>query len=265
MATEPVPHPAGVIGIGDVTAPPSAGNILVVDDDAALRETLADFLTLEGYAIREAANVSEARAAIAALAPDLLLLDINMPGGDGLTFAAEIRAHATTPIIMLSGKGSMVDRVVGLEVGADDYLPKPFELRELLARVRAVLRRVRPVVTEPGASLQPAIRQARFDAFVFTPARRSVVAVSGDAVDLTGAELNLLAAFVERPGRVLTRDAIADATRKDDWEAFDRSIDTLVSRLRRKLSQHSATATLIQTVRGEGYVLATDVSWAGPV
>lgn len=236
-------------------------NLLVVDDDASLRETLADFLSLEGYTVREAANVTEARASIAADPPDLVLLDINMPGGDGLTFAAEIRARATTPIIMLSGKGTMVDRVVGLEVGADDYLAKPFELRELLARVRAVLRRARPAPDpEPP---QAAERQARFDVFVLTPSRRNVSTQSGDAVDLTGAEYNLLSAFVDRPGRILTRETIADATRKDDWEGFDRSIDTLVSRLRRKLSRHSTTANLIQTVRGEGYILAGEVRWTG--
>lgn len=244
-----------------MSAPTSAGNLLIVDDDAALRETLADFLSLEGYAIREAGNVTEARTAMTAQSPDLLLLDINMPGGDGLTFAAEIRARATTPIIMLSGKGSMVDRVVGLEVGADDYLAKPFEFRELLARVRAVLRRARtaPEAEDPQAPE----RQARFDSFVLTPSRRNLCTTGGEIVDLTGAEYNLLSAFVDRPGRVLTRDAIADATRKDDWEGFDRSIDTLVSRLRRKLSQHSATTNLIQTVRGEGYILAGEVRWTG--
>jgi DNA-binding response OmpR family regulator len=245
-----------------VTAATPSANFIVVDDDAALRETLADFLELEGYVIRQAGNVSEARNAISQLAPDLILLDINMPGGDGLTFAAEIRARSSTPIIFLSGKGSMVDRVVGLEVGADDYLVKPFELRELLARVRAVLRRVRPV--EPAAEPPPAERQGGFDAFTLIPSRRQVRTLAGQAVDLTGAEYNLLAAFVERSNRVLTRDAIAQATRGDDWDAFDRSIDTLVSRLRRKLSQHTSNADLIKTIRGEGYVLASDVRWTGP-
>ena len=239
----------------------SQGNLLVVDDDIGLRETVADFLTAEGYAIREAANVSEARSQIAAGAPDLILLDINMPGGDGLTLAGELRRTTQVPIIILSGKGSMVDRVVGLEVGADDYIAKPFELRELLARVRAVLRRARP----PAAVPEPAVldRFARFDVFVLTPSRRELKTASGAQVDLTGAEYNLIAALLDRPNRVLTRDAIAEVTRKDDWEAFDRSIDTLVSRLRRKLAQHTDAAQLIQTVRGEGYVLASEVKWIG--
>ncbi len=241
----------------------SQGRILVVDDDAALRETLVDFFEIEGYDLMQAANVAEARAHIDRTAPDLILLDINMPGGDGLTLAAELRARTSTPIIILSGKGSMVDRVVGLEVGADDYLAKPFELRELLARVRAVLRRVRPAMPAQPAQVAPTHRLAAFDAFVLIPSRREVLGKGGALIDLTGAEYNLIAAFVERPNRVLARDAIADLTRKDDWDAFDRSIDTLVSRLRKKLAAHTDAAHLIQTVRGEGYVLATDVRWSG--
>lgn len=246
-----------------MSAATSLGCILIVDDDVGLRETLADFLEAEGYHTRQAGNPAEARTLMAAGEPDLLLLDINMPGGDGLSLAAEIRARQTTPIIMLSGKGSMVDRVVGLEVGADDYLPKPFELRELLARVRAVLRRARPAGEAAAPEPAPAVaeRQARFDAFVLTPSRRDVSSTDGTRVDLTGAEYNLLASLVDRPNRVMTRDAIAESTRKDDWDAFDRSIDTLVSRLRRKLGQHTDTANLIQTVRGEGYVLACEVRW----
>lgn len=238
--------------------------MLVVDDEVALRETIADFFEIEGYAVAQAGNVTEARAQLASSGFDLLLLDINMPGGDGLTFAAEMRARSTTPIIILSGKGAMVDKVVGLEVGADDYVAKPFELRELLARVRAVLRRARPVSSEPPTAPTEQERTARFASFILTPSRRSLMTSSGATVDLTGAEFNLLSTFVERANRVLSRDAIADLTRKDDWDAFDRSIDTLVSRLRRKLDAYTDAAQLLQTVRGEGYVLATDVKWSGP-
>jgi two-component system OmpR family response regulator len=237
--------------------------LLVVDDDTGLRETLADFFEIEGYHVLQAANVAEAQAQLKGNDPDLLLLDINMPGGDGLTFAAQMRAHSSTPIIILSGKGAMIDRVVGLEVGADDYVSKPFELRELLARVRAVLRRVRGPASR-ASEILPEERHARFGPFVFTPGRRSIATAAGQAIDLTGAEFNLLAAFVDRANRVLSRDAIGDVTHKDDWEGFDRSIDTLVSRLRRKLSAHGDGANLIQTVRGAGYVLAAEVRWAGP-
>lgn len=237
-------------------------HLLVVDDDQGLRETLADFFEIEGYAVVQAANVREARAHLADAKPDLMLLDINMPGGDGLTFAVEVRAHSAIPIIILSGKGAMVDRVVGLEVGADDYLAKPFELRELLARVRAVLRRARPA--SPGHPAPEAVEKAaRFSVFVFRPDQRTLLAPTGEPIELTGAEYNLMAAFIDRPNRVLSRDAIVDLTRKDDWDAFDRSIDTLVSRLRRKLAAHADAAQLIQTVRGEGYVLAADVKWSG--
>jgi two-component system, OmpR family, response regulator len=238
--------------------------LLVVDDDAALRETLADFFEMEGYDVLQAANVGEARRQWTEGKPDLLLLDINMPGGDGLTFAAQMRASSSTPIIILSGKGAMVDRVVGLEVGADDYLAKPFELRELLARVRAILRRSRAAPAAAGASHGDSVRLARFSVFTLDPARRSVTVSSSIQVELTGAEFNLLSAFVDRGNRVLTRDAIADLIRRDDWDGFDRSIDTLVSRLRRKLAAHVDATQLIQTVRGEGYVLAADVKWTGP-
>jgi DNA-binding response OmpR family regulator len=237
----------------------SQARILVVDDDASLRETLADYLVGEGYDVIEAGSVTEARRHMAAGEPDLYLLDINMPGGDGLSLAAEIRSKQSTPIIILSGKGSMVDRVVGLEVGADDYLPKPFELRELLARVRAVLRRARPAASAADVGGAAAERQARFDAFVLTPGRRSLTTAANDLIDLTGAEYNLIAGFVERANRVLTRDVLADLTHHESWDAFDRSIDTLVSRLRRKLAPFCDAAALIQTVRGEGYVLACDV------
>ncbi len=236
--------------------------MLVVDDDAGLRETLADFFELEGYQVAQAANVTEARRALAAGEPALVLLDINMPGGDGLTFAGEIRSRSSLPIIILSGKGAMVDRVVGLEIGADDYVAKPFELRELLARVRAVLRRVQPGAA-PSSGSEDGGRVARFAGFAFMPGRRSLVSATGETIELTGAEFNLVAALIDRANRVLTRDAIADLTRKDDWEGFDRSIDTLVSRLRKKLSPHADAAQLIQTVRGEGYVLAAEIKWSG--
>src|SRR5262245_29834881 len=165
---------------------------------------------MEGYEVLQAANVTEARRQWKEAQPDLLLLDINMPGGDGLTFAAEMRGKSSTPIIILSGKGAMVDRVVGLEVGADDYLAKPFELRELLARVRAVLRRSKPASPTATEEQGGQTRQASFAVFVLAPARRLLTTVSGAEVDLTGAEFNLLSALVERANRVLSRDAIAD-------------------------------------------------------
>ncbi len=244
--------------------PDTEADILIVDDDPGMRETLADFLELEQFTTRAAANVTEANSEIAQSEPDLILLDLNMPGGGGLPFAAELRATSLVPIIIISGKGEMVDRVVGLEVGADDYLAKPFELRELLARVRALLRRARPSAAAPIPSTNLTDeRRAQFgDVFVLDAKRRTVRTNDGQPLDLTGAEYNLLVGLVERPNRVVSRDTIFDLLHSGEVTAFDRSVDTLVSRLRRKLGQHADASRLIQTVRGEGYVLASDVEWS---
>ncbi len=249
-----------------MTSPDSPKTVLIVDDDKGIRETVADFLEIEGYQVLKASSVSEARNLLKQDA-DLMLLDLTMPGGDGLSFAREIRASNPIPIIIISGKGATIDRVVGLEVGADDYLPKPFELRELLARIRAIMRRsgAAPFTEAPEAS-QPAIhgRAARFGgSLILLPGRHHVINQEGAVIDLTPQEYNLLAALVERPRRVHGRDAIAALMHKGDGEADDRNIDALVSRLRRKLNGHVDAATLIQTVRGEGYVLASEVQWTG--
>lgn len=246
----------------------SEGTLFVVDDDADLRTLIAEFFSQEGYAIRVAGSVSEARDLMAFEAPDLVLVDINMPGGSGLELVGELRQRSAVPVIILSGKGSMVDRVVGLEVGADDYLPKPFELRELLARVRAVLRRARGANgAASDAADAPAeetsVRQARFDVFILTPSRRDIATTTGARVDLTASEFNLLTAFVERANRVISRDAVAELTHKQDWDGFDRSVDTIMSRLRRKLVPYTVASQLLKTVRGEGYILASRVTWSG--
>jgi two-component system, OmpR family, response regulator len=240
--------------------------ILIVDDDRALRETLADFLEKEGFRASGVGNVAEGRAQLAARRPALVLLDLTMPGGDGLGLASEIRILYGTPLIIISGRAQMMDRVVGLEVGADDYLAKPFELRELLARVRAVLRRVSPARTEAGdvQSASAGHRRARFgEGWELDLDSRGLIDPHARPIALTSSEFALIAMFVERPNRVLTRDQIAELTRREDWDAFDRSIDTQISRLRRKLDAASDGGTLIQTVRGEGYVLACRVTWEG--
>lgn len=238
--------------------------ILIVDDDKGLQETLADFLEIEGYRTASALNVAAARDCLRADPADMVLLDLNMPGGDGLSYASELRAASDIPIIMMSGKGAMIDRVVGLEVGADDYLPKPFELRELLARVRALLRR--STLRGSGSVSNPPAASGRIarlgSSFSFHPDERQLRTLAGAKVELTGAEYHLLELFVERPGRVLSRSFIADRVQGSDSESYDRSVDTLVSRLRKKLTTSDAEG-LIQTVRGEGYVLAAAVSWSG--
>ena len=240
--------------------------ILVVDDDARLRELLNRYLSEQGYSVRAAVDGNDMNRWLARERYDLMVLDLMMPGEDGLSICRRLRGLGDKmPIIMLTAKGDDVDRIVGLEVGADDYLAKPFELRELLARVRAVLRRSR-IVAPVDASGEKCLdeRIARFVGLVLNLTRRRLESDAGEAIDVTGAEFNLLAAFVERANRVLSRDAIADLTRRDDWDAFDRSIDTLVSRLRRKLSPYTDATRLIQTVRSEGYVLAANVAWSGP-
>jgi DNA-binding response OmpR family regulator len=247
---------------------PHNTTVLIVDDDGGIRETVADFLELEGYSILKAGNVAEARCQLEQK-PDLMLLDLKMPGGDGLTFVREIRTRNSIPIIIISGKGETIDRVVGLEVGADDYLAKPFELRELVSRVRALLRRSRPSEVH-GSEREPAgatdERAARFGgSLTLLPGRRHVINQSGAIIDLTPQEYSLLATLVERPRRVHGRDAIASLMRQGDGSSDDRNIDALMSRLRRKLSDHvgADASNLIQTVRGEGYVLASEVHWSG--
>jgi len=251
-----------------VASSQSQVTILIVDDDEGIRETIADFLEGETYRVSKAANVDEARRLLE-LGPDLMLLDLTMPGGDGLSFATETRARNAIPIIIISGKGATIDRVVGLEVGADDYLPKPFELRELLARIRALLRR--SGLNGPKAGLDESDRDAAHEraaqfggSLTLLPGRRHVIAQSGAVVDLTPQEYNLLAALVERPRRIHGRGAIAGLLHRSDCSTDDRNIDALVSRLRRKLSVHVDAAALIQTVRGEGYVFASEVRWTTP-
>lgn len=243
-----------------------SGSILIVDDDRGLSETLADYLDGEGFAVLYAGDVKSARNLLEKK-PDLILLDLGLPGENGLDFAAELRAASRIPIIMMSGKGAMIDRVVGLEVGADDYLPKPFELREMLARIRAVLRRA-VAATEQGQPAPDAIsiggRAAEFGGTLILLAdRRQVINQSGTVIDLTPQEYNLLAALVERPKRIHDRDAIANWMSRRAGDVDDRNIDALVSRVRRKLSSHVDANSLIQTVRGQGYILASEVRWIG--
>ena len=220
----------------------AASNILVVDDDASIRDALADFLATHGYAVRTAAGATACERERGDAPADLLVLDVMMPGEDGLSLCRRL-APAGTPILMLSALDAVTDRVVGLEVGAWDYLAKPFEPRELLARVRALLRR--PGNGRPGGGL--AFAGWRLDVEerrLRDPAGRQVLLSEGDHA--------LLAAFVQRPGRVLTRDSLLDLARGLDAASYDRAIDIAVSRLRRKLAEADPTP-LIETVRGVGY------------
>lgn len=235
-----------------------AALLLIVDDDAAIRKLLRRFLEMEGFRVEEAENGDGFRRQIARAPADLVLLDIGLAGENGFELFKESRDRLAAPVIFISGKGDVIDRVVGLELGADDYITKPFELREVLARIRTVLRRSRR--SEPAAvpPVAPA-GEIRFAGFRFDRTRRSVTAPDGAPVELTTGEFNLLETFLDNPNRPLTRDQLMDHVRGAEWTAFDRSIDAHVSRLRKKLEPDAEKPTLIKSVRGVGYVFAVAV------
>jgi two-component system, OmpR family, response regulator len=228
--------------------------ILVVDDDPKVRTLLRRSLEGEGFSVLEAKDGREAQTHLGGHAIALITLDVGLGSESGFDLARDIRRDHNVPIIMLTGRGDAIDRVVGLELGADDYLVKPFELRELIARVRAVLRR--SSAAEPTATSS---NRFLFESWEFDVAHRSLSRESGEEVELTTAEFNLLEAFVKRPRRVLSRDNIMDLLKGHDWSPLDRSIDNLVARLRKKIESDPDHPRLVKTVRGVGYVFGADV------
>ena len=240
-------------------AQPAPAHILIVDDEVEVRRLLEAGLKAEGYAVSEAADGAGLMAMLEKKPVDLITLDVRLGGEDGFNLAREVRAKNNVPIIMISGKGDMIDRVVGLELGADDYIAKPFHMREVLARVRAVLRRYETQGAEP-ARVSPAEKSRRFefDGWVLDAGRRALVNPEGKDCELTTAEFNLLLLLVERPGRVLSRDELMDLLKGHDWTPLDRSIDGLVARLRKKI-ERGEVPQLVKTVRGVGYVFAAQV------
>ncbi|MFA5898541.1 MAG: response regulator [Hyphomicrobium sp.] len=231
--------------------------ILIVDDEPEVRALLRTGLENEGFSVLEAGDGRQAVSLIERVPIGLITLDLKLGGEDGLKVARELRAARNVPIIMITGKGDAIDRVVGLELGADDYIPKPFLMREVVARVRAVLRRYTAAATSVNAS-PPSEGGQRygFDGWAVDLLRREVRDPRGQPRDLTTAEFNLLALFVQKPGRVLSRDEIMDLLKGHDWNPMDRSIDALVARLRKKLEPDSERPLLVKTVRGIGYVFA---------
>jgi two-component system OmpR family response regulator len=230
-------------------------HILVVDDDREIRDLLARFLEKHRFRVTPARDGREARRAWGNGHYHLVVLDLMLPGEGGLDIARWLRSQSDVPIIMLTAMGEETDRIIGLELGADDYLAKPFNPRELLARIRAVLRR-----TEGEARpKEPATRTMRFAGWLLEPARRRLLNPEGVEVALTGGEYDLLCALVDRANRVLTRDMLLDLLRGRQAGPFDRAIDVAISRLRRKLEDDGRRAQLIKTVRGGGYVLAATV------
>jgi DNA-binding response OmpR family regulator len=231
--------------------PNNSLHVLIVDDDPAIRDLLRDCLEPEGFQVSEAADSAGLNAALARGGVDLVTLDLMLGGENGLMLAAELRAKHAVPIVMITGKGDMVDRVVGLEIGADDYIAKPFHPREVVARIRAVLRRGKP---SPGAAAPAAA--IIFDGFALDPARRVLMNPAGAEVPLTTAEFNLLDVFARHQNRALSRDMIMDLLKGHEWSPFDRSIDALVSRLRRKIETDPDKPDLVKTVRGVGYIFS---------
>jgi two-component system, OmpR family, response regulator len=236
----------------------NSGHILIVDDEPKVRTLLRRCLEGEGFAVSEAKDGAEMRACLDREAVSLITLDLNLGRENGLDLAREVRKERNVPIIMLTGKGDAIDRVVGLEVGADDYLAKPFELRELVARVRAVLRRAQPAERPTSAG-----HCYTFAGWIFDIHQRSLKRSDGAEQELTTSEFNLLEAFVKRPHRVLSRDDIMDLLKGQDWSPLDRSIDNLVARLRKKVEHDPDHPTLIKTVRGVGYTFTAQVERGG--
>ena len=235
-----------------------AVRILMVDDDPGIRDVVSDFLGRHGYTVDTAGDAVEMEQALARGPVDLVVLDVMLPGEDGLAICRRIAAPDGPAIIMLSAMGEETDRIVGLELGADDYLPKPCNPRELLARVRAVLRRrqePRHADNELGAGCE-------FAGWRLDLVRRELRSPQGVIVNLSSGEFTLLRAFVERPQRVLTRDRLLDLARGPDSDAYDRAIDVQISRLRKKLDDGSSGVELIRTVRNEGYVFTPRVQRA---
>lgn len=224
----------------------------MVDDDPGLRELLQEYLTTQGFAVDSVADGAAMELQLQQRSPDLVILDLMLPGEDGLSLARRLRARGSIPIIILSARGEDVDRIIGLEVGADDYLAKPFNPRELLARIRAVLRRKHEETAAIVETKEPSALH-RFGSFLLDLNTRSL-ANEGAVIALTAGEFNLLRIFLEHPNRVLNRDQIMDLLKGYERSPFDRSIDVRVTRLRRKIEIDPAAPAFIRTVWGEGYL-----------
>ena len=232
--------------------------LLLVDDEPGLREPLAEYLSGQGFSVLEAESAAAARSTLGEAAPDLVLLDIMMPGEDGLSLCRHLVETRDLPVILLTARGEATDRIVGLEIGADDYVTKPFEPRELVARIRSVLRR-----SERAPIMQDEELVYRFEGWTLDPLKRKLIDPDGTTVPISTAEFRMLRAFCDHPRQVLDRDRLLDMVQGREAQLFDRAVDNQVSRLRRKIEADSRNPQLIQTVRGGGYRLSADVTRTG--
>jgi two-component system, OmpR family, response regulator len=231
-------------------------HILVVDDDREIRSLLTEYLQKQGYRVTAVADGKGLRAAVDTSRPDAIVLDLMLPGEDGLTLCRDLRARSDVPIIMLTARGDETDRIVGLELGADDYVAKPFNPRELVARIKSVLRRARSL---PENLQAEEVASFRFAGWMLDVATRNLTSPKGVVVALSGTDFRLLRIFLDHPNRVLTRDQLIDLMLARDAGPYDRAIDVQVSRLRQRLGEDAKEPAIIKTVRGQGYVFATHV------
>lgn len=228
--------------------------ILVVDDDPDVRNLICDYFTDNGYQVSEADCAAAMRLCIEQGIPDVVLLDVGLPGEDGLSLARYLREHHDIGIIMVSGAGQTVDRIIGLEVGADDYIAKPFDPRELHARVKSVIRRYQRQAPPQEQSQAETSEARRIGELILNLQSRQLQDAQGQEIPLTAMEFDLLLVFVERPNRVLSRDQLLNLTQHRDWDPYDRSIDIRIARLRKKLETDADKPQIIRTVRGMGYM-----------
>lgn len=235
---------------------PAPDHILIVDDDAEIRGLLREYLQKQGYRVTAVADGRGLRAAVDTSRPDLIILDLMLPGEDGLMLCRELRARSEVPIIMLTARGDETDRIVGLELGADDYVAKPFSPRELLARIKSVLRRARSL---PNNLRSGETGWFRFAGWTLDATTRNLTSPEGVVVALSGTDFRLLKIFLDHANRVLTRDQLIDLMLSRDAGPYDRAIDVQVSRLRQRLGEDAREPAIIKTVRGQGYVFAAHV------
>ena len=226
-------------------------HILIVDDDAEIRNLLRDYLTRNGMRAEAVGDGRAMRTALRNGRYDLVILDLMLPGEDGLTLCRDLRAHSNLPVIMLTARGEDTDRIVGLEMGADDYVPKPFNPRELLARIKAVLRRAQSL---PSSAPMANAKRLRFAGWTLDLTTHQLSSPKGVVTPLSSGEYRLLCVFLEHPNRVLSRDQLLELAHNRGWEPFDRSIDIRIARIRRKVERDPGKPQVIKTVRGAGYI-----------